>query len=319
MMATLAFDFESKECESIAPDDIAERRTAGQFCWLNIDGADFDATAHWLESLGVDAHITQRISTDEQVGHFNVGRSCIHFTVVDVHFTAGKFSLVALHVVLGNNFLVTTISGHSPALQGMLTTAEADFRESAQSAGFLLFELADHLIDSYRATLSRLADQVKDVQASLLGDADDSILARVSALTRSLLDYRKSVVAAREIIHELGTRRSPFVQSSTQPFLEKQTLPLERLATDAATERTVLSESLSLYMGIVSHRTNRVVNRLTIVSMIFLPLSFLAALYGMNFEHMPELKWAYGYGAFWIASLTLVVALIGFMRYKRWI
>jgi magnesium transporter len=53
--------------------------------------------------------------------------------------------------------------------------------------------------------------------------------------------------------------------------------------------------------------------------MIFLPLSFLAALYGMNFEHMPELKWAYGYGAFWIASLTLVVALIGFMRYKRWI
>ncbi|MGY8961546.1 MAG: CorA family divalent cation transporter, partial [Alphaproteobacteria bacterium] len=138
-------------------------------------------------------------------------------------------------------------------------------------------------------------------------------------LTRSLLDYRNAVVTARETIYELATRRSPFVSESTQPFLDRQTDSLERLAVDAATERTVLSEVLNLYMGIVSHRTNRVVDRLTIVSLIFLPLNFLAAVYGMNFEIMPELQWQYGYFIFWGVACTLVASLIFVIKRRRWI
>jgi magnesium transporter len=127
------------------------------------------------------------------------------------------------------------------------------------------------------------------------------------------------VVGARETIDELATRRSSFVPESTQPFLDRQTVPLDRLAQDAATERTVLSEVLNLYMGIVSHRTNKVVNRLTVVSMIVLPLNFLAAVFGMNFEKMPGLASRYGYAGFWVGSLLLVVSLLIIFRRERWI
>jgi magnesium transporter len=109
------------------------------------------------------------------------------------------------------------------------------------------------------------------------------------------------------------------VPESTQPFLDRQTVPLDRLAQDAATERTVLSEVLNLYMGIVSHRTNKVVNRLTVVSMIVLPLNFLAAVFGMNFEKMPGLASRYGYAGFWVGSLLLVVSLLIIFRRERWI
>ena len=141
----------------------------------------------------------------------------------------------------------------------------------------------------------------------------------MSRLIRALLEYRNAIVAARETLDELATRRSAFVPASTQPFLDRQTVPLDRLAHDAATERTVLSEVLNLYMGIVGHRTGRVVNRLTVVSMILLPLNFLAAVFGMNFEVMPELGWQYGYAAFWIVSVLLVAVLLALFRRWRWV
>lgn len=319
MMSASAFDFETKRCATVTLEAIPALRARGQFCWLRVSGDSFDHIADVLATFDVDLLTIERIQANECAGHFHVGSRCIDLSVMDVRFVGEDFQLSALHLVMGENFLITVNKDESPTVVGMLSTFEADFHTSAQSAGFLLFELGDHLIDSYRKTLGVLARRVEDIQSILMGNADDTILTQVSALTRSLLDFRRAVVASREIIHELATRRSPFVQPSTQPFLEKQTLPLERLASDAATERTVLSESLSLYMGIVSHRTNRVLNRLTIVSMIFLPLSFLAALYGMNFEHMPELKWQYGYMAFWAACTVLVLALLGFMRRKRWI
>jgi magnesium transporter len=319
MMTVIAFDFAHKTSSVIDASDIAARRARGEFCWQHLSAEAFDEIGAHLLALGVDAATTQRIETNESVGDFHVGRASIALTLVEAHFDGGTFRLSPLHVVVGDGFMVTAHSAPSPTMTGILETYAEDFRTSAQTAGFLLFELADHIVATYRTALGSLAGEVELIQATLLGEADDSILSQVSALTRSLLDYRKAVVAAREIMHELATRRSPYVQPTTQPYLEKLTLPLERLAADAATERTVLSESLSLYMGIVGHRTNQVVTRLTIVSMIFLPLSFLAALYGMNFEHMPELKWEYGYLAFWVASITLVVGLVALMRVKRWI
>ena len=92
-----------------------------------------------------------------------------------------------------------------------------------------------------------------------------------------------------------------------------------RLCEDIAGVRSVLNETLNLYMGMVSHRTNRIINRLTIFSMIFLPLSFLAGVYGMNFAVLPELRWKYAYPAFWGFVTVFVAAFVIFVRKKRWI
>jgi magnesium transporter len=93
---------------------------------------------------------------------------------------------------------------------------------------------------------------------------------------------------------------------------------LERLGSDLTVEREVLAEMLNLYLGIVGHRTNRVVNRLTALSAVFLPLTFLCGVYGMNFTHLPEKDWQYGYLYFWLVVVGVSVALVLFMRTKRW-
>jgi magnesium transporter len=143
----------------------------------------------------------------------------------------------------------------------------------------------------------------------------------VADLTRDLLAFRKISQAAREVLHELSTRRTEFVAESSQPFLDKLAGTLERLGADLDTQREILSETLNLYMGIVSHRTNKVVSRLTVISIIFLPLTFLCGVYGMNFNDemmMWELNWRWGYTAFWVAALGIATTLLIYMKKKGW-
>ncbi|MBL4720573.1 MAG: magnesium transporter CorA family protein [Alphaproteobacteria bacterium] len=318
MTDVISFDFDAKVIHKVKPQDVAAAVAKGRYCWIDIeDAAEAESV---LSELNVSMSTIERVTRDRTQGQFVMGRSSVHFTLVETGLKGKELQLSALHVVLGDGFLATIHSQPSPVLKNLHETYEDDFYASARSGGFLLFELADYLISGYRATLSDMSKVVEDIQSQLLGEDGDDVLEGLSTqLTRSLLDYRNAVVTARETIYELATRRSPFVSESTQPFLDRQTNSLERLAADAATERTVLSEVLNLYMGIVSHRTNRVVDRLTIVSLIFLPLNFLAAVYGMNFDIMPELQWKYGYLAFWGVVTVMVTSLILVIRFRRWI
>ena len=317
MTTVTAFDFDRKTIETLAPGDVKQAIARGRYCWIDFD--DCAAAIAALPALGIDVADVGRIERDQQQCQAWHGRACVHCVLVDAKYADGDLRLDPVHVFIAENLVATVHAGPSPLVERVRGTCRHDFLTTAESGGFLLFEFADHLITSYRETMATLTADVDGIQRRLLENADDEILTDVSQLTRALLSYRGAVVAARETIDELATRRSPFVPASTQPFLDRQTLPLDRLAHDAATERTVLSESVNLYMGIVSHRTNRLVNRLTIVSIIFLPLNFLAAVYGMNFETMPELSWRFGYLGFWLFSLLLVGTLLVTLRRKRWI
>jgi magnesium transporter len=317
MTTAVAFDFERKTVGTLPPDAVAGTIADGRFCWIDFE--DPGIAAAFLPVLGVDGGDVARIDLDLQQCQAWHGPDSVHCALVETAVADGDLRLDAVHVFLATNLIATVHAGPSALVARVRATCEHDFHATAESGGFLLYELADHLIVGYREALAALTAGVDAIQRRLLGDVGDEILTDVSRLTRALLEYRNAVVAARETIDELATRRSAFVPASTQPFLDRQTVPLDRLAHDAATERTVLSESLGLYMGIVSHRTNRLVNRLTIVSMIFLPLNFIAAVYGMNFEEMPELAWRYGYAGFWGVSLLLAASLLVVLRRRRWL
>lgn len=318
MTNVIAFDFNSKTITSPPPDGIQAVIDAGSYCWIDMDRTS-DAAAI-LDALDVGPDTIERIAKDLIQGQFIMAQNCIHFTLLETQLDSNILRLNTLHVVVGDGYLATIHNQPSAVLAHLRETYEEDFSANAVSGGFLLFEIADYLIGEYRATLTKISQHVETIQKQLLENDGDKILTGASTeLTRSLLDYRNAVISARETIYELATRRHPYVSETTQPYLDRQTISLERLAGDAATERAVLSEVLNLYMGIVSHRTNRVVDRLTIVSLIFLPLNFLAAVYGMNFEFMPEIHWKHGYLLFWGVVSLLVTTLILLIRYRRWV
>jgi magnesium transporter len=164
-----------------------------------------------------------------------------------------------------------------------------------------------------------LGGRVREVQDHIFGEVDDAVFERVAEIARDLLSLRRIVMESREALGEMTTRRSPFVAESTVPFLEKMVGTLDRVAADLAVEREMLAEILNLYMGIVGHRTNRVLKRLTVISAVFLPLTFLCGVYGMNFEVFPEVRWRFGYPLFWALSLIIVTTSLAVMRAKKWL
>ena len=326
VITVTGFDFERRQERAVEPGAVRAALDEGWFCWVDIDctpcqqaEVKCDGCRKVLIDLGINELARQEVLGPDREGRYDVYDDCLHFAVSEARLTGERLQTAHVDIVLGEKFLVMFRRREAEFVKQMRRTYREDFKKFARSPGFLLYEIGDHLIDMYRRTLQGFAESVEQVQLQLFGQVNDDIFRHVSLLTQDILVFRKIVLASRELMHELASRKSAFVSETTQPFLENMAGALERLGGDLTTEREVLNETLNLYMGMVSHRTNKVVNRLTVLSTIFLPLSFLCGVYGMNLKNIPEMEWDYGYAYFWGITLAIAIALLWLMRKRSWL
>lgn len=318
-MQIVAFDFATKQERSLDADAGSFAVEPGRFYWLTA-GPDGQARLpDILSRLGAAPAATALLQVPAQDAQFELLDGAIFFTLSEVRLEAGALKSEPLAFLLGPNYLAAAVPAVSPLMDRIRQVYREDFRKFAQSSGFLLYELGSRLLDSHRRAYQHFAAAAERVQLRLFGPVSDDIFAEVAALTGNLLAFHRAALCARDLFNELATRKSVFVPESTQPALDILAGRLDRLGDDIANIRGALTETLNLYMGMVGHRTNRIVTRLTILSMIFLPLSFLAGVYGMNFEHLPELRWRFAYPAFWLLVASFVTTFVVFARRKKWI
>jgi magnesium transporter len=316
MPSAIAFDFEKRVDRDLDLDDVCAALKDGDFCWVNLTGENIASKAEFLELFGVHDEDADTPGTSRFVAQ----KDCIQFNLVDTQMTGGRFSKSPVTIYFGQHFMLSVHDEPAAFIAGTLDSCRDNFRNIALSPGFLLFELADHLTQNYTSLVQVLATKTQKIESELFNeDNDDRIFTVVAGLIRSILEFYKVIVASREVLHDLATRLSPFIPETTQPYLEKKAALLDRLSVDVTTEREILSESLHLYMGIVTHRTNALLTRLTVVGTLFLPLTFIAGVYGMNFDVMPELHWKYGYLTFWIVAGSTAVALTAYTQRKKWL
>lgn len=218
-----------------------------------------------------------------------------------------RIKVVRVDAILADRFLLTVSRGRAPFLEGMRRDFADDFRRFAHSQGFLLYELWDHLTRSYEAIEHTLEKEVEKIQTRLAQRPDASVFPAAARVSANLVRLRRHVAPARAVVHEIGTRRFAQVPQTTQPFLQSTAAELDRVLSDLTTSREILTDAVNLGMSYVNFRTSRVINRLTTVSFIFLPLTFLVGVYGMNFEHQPEYKWRHGYLWFWLLAMLITL------------
>ena len=319
MITLVAFDFTRKLEKSISPAEVPQARAAGLFCWADAEGESVAAIQPLLTSLGFDPAVATEVLQPDRLTAYDVYPDCLHFVVREARLDHGTLTIAPLDLLLNRDSLITFHCQAVELITHLQRTYQEDFLKFSKSPGFLLYEVADHLIEGYRRTLLGFSAAVEQVQLKLFGEVDDGIFQQVAALTRDILAFRRVLLSSRELLHELATRRSPFISETTQPFLEIMAGTLERLGNDLTTERDVLTDTLNLYMSMVSHRSSRLLKRLTTISILFLPLTFLCGVYGMNFQFMPELHWKYGYAGFWIVVAAIVSALLYLMRRFKWL
>ncbi len=314
----LALDFDAHTEEPLELSDVASAVGQGRHVWLDLAYEDADAARTVLASMG--------LLLDEVLGDALAGVPAtqaarypgfLHLSLLGCQLRGLSLELQRVDVFLGQGFFVTLHRGRPDFVQAVRRHYRDDFRRFARSLSFLLYEVWDQLLESYAAVQKQLEARVGELQTKLRGDVDDSLFVQISELGSELLNFRKVLLPARAVLTDISTRKSAFVSEATQPFLGNMVGTVERLLQDLLVERELLSEAVELHMSLVTYRTNRVMNRLTVVSVIFLPLSFLCGVYGMNFRVLPELEWTHGYAYFWGLVVLIVGSLLYLLRRAR--
>jgi magnesium transporter len=318
------FNFATKFEEQILINSVAhalelvDATLAGRFWWIDLSGDAVDQGIELLEQLGCERRQLTALLSNRPTPYFADLDNFVAFTLLDAEWNVTGVGTHPLAVCLGTKCLVTMHRETSPVIDAMRQSYSRSFRRIALSPGFLLYALASHLCETYTQIVGQISDDNQTVQDNLFRQADERMFERVAELLRAVSEFQKVVVYAREIVHDLSLRRSPMIPETTQPYLEKKAGLLDRLSADVASERELLSETVGLYLGIVTHRTNNTLSRLTVLGTLILPLTFLTGVYGMNFEVMPELKWQYGYLGFWGVVLAFGLGVLIMMKRKHW-
>jgi magnesium transporter len=326
LVSLVELDFQTKGHRKICVDDLRPAMDAGRFVWIDVDVAQLEEARALLGRLElcmpeiVDDALTREPAT--QIARYD---DYVHLVLSGCRLVGqrgaspmgDKFDLERVDAILGERFLLTLHKGQPVFLEAVRKSYLADFRRFAQSPSFLLYELWDHLIDNYLSVHKKFEERVEQVQARLTGEVDDAVFGEASELGADLLHLRKVVLPARAVLTDLSTRKSPFVSDATQPYLANMVGTIERVLQDVLVDRDILSGALNNYMSLVAHKTNRTMRRLTVVSIIFLPLTFLCGVYGMNFAVLPEKDWTYGYAYFWILVAAIVAVALWLMRRNK--
>jgi magnesium transporter len=319
-LSAVELDFDTREERSVSLERAFEAMKEKRFVWLDLECDDKTEARESLASLKLftDEVVEDCLHTEPSTQHARYP-DYIHLVVSGCRQRGDAFDLERVDVLIGQCFLVTFHRAPAVFLDAVKRDYGDDFRRFARSPSFLVYELWDHLLDNYLSVQKRMEERVEAVQRRLIGKVDDAVFAAVSDLGADLLHFRKVLLPARSVLADLSTRKTLFISEATQPYLANMGGTLEHVLQDLLVDRDILSESLNLYMSMVGHRTNEVMKRLTVVSVVFLPLTFLCGVYGMNFERLPELTWNFGYAYFWALVLVITVGLLSLLRRAKMI
>lgn len=192
-------------------------------------------------------------------------------------------------------------------------------RIRGMGADYLAYGLIDAIVDNYFTVLEKMGEIVEDMEEELAQGPTPQILKRIIALKREIIFMRKGVWPLREVTAALERGESPLFRDTSRIFFRDTYDHTIQVIDGVETFRDLLSGMLDLYLSSMSNRTNEIMKFLTIVGTIFLPLTFIVGVYGMNFKYIPELEWRYGYFIVWGAMLAIAAAMAVYFKKKRWL
>ena len=290
-----------------------------EITWVNIDGLhDIDVinkigTRFNLHPLVLEdiLNTEQRPKLDDMEDYLFVVAKMIYYNPGDDRI---KFEQISF--VLWENFVLTFQEDTGDVFEPVrerLRKGKGRIRK--MGADYLMYTLLDALVDSYYDVLEKVGDMVEDLEDELMNSPEPDTLQVIHSMKRELVFLRRSVWPLREIIGSLERRESNLIDEKTTIFYRDVYDHTIQVIDTIEACRDIVSGMMDLFLSSVSNRMNEVMKKLTVIATIFIPLTFIAGVYGMNFEFMPELKWHWGYPAVWTGMI--IVGIVMFLWFKR--
>lgn len=313
--------FDTKEVESI--DDIVSFRDSSTVSWININGLHDVEKIRAIAAL-FDIHplVMEDILNTGQRPKIEIFDDYIFIVIKMIYFNSDDDQIIIEHIscILGQNYVLTFQEQGGDIfdpIRERIKNGKGRLRKSRSD--YLTYALMDVIIDNYFLVLEKLNDKIEKLEDDLVDNPDQSFIQNIQYLKREMIFLRKSIWPLRELISILIREENPLIQKSTEPYLRDLYDHTIQVIDTVESFRDVLGGLLDIYLSSIGNKTNDVMKVLTIIATIFIPLTFLAGIYGMNFEFMPELKWKWAYPAFWGIILFLFLGLLSYFRRKKWI
>lgn len=225
-----------------------------------------------------------------------------------------------LDIFMGGNFVVCSFHAEQmPPVEKVWSRLEKDHRLLQNGADFLCHSILDVLVDDYMPLIDRMDEEIEWLEDKVLEKPSPETLERILALKHSTLTLRRIVSPQREVINRLSRDEFDLIAPKHRIYFRDIYDHLVRIQDLSESVRDIVSGTLDIYLSATSNRLNEVMKALTIVSTVFLPLTFIAGVYGMNFKYFPEINWQFGYLYVWILFAAIIAVMIWYFKKKGWL
>jgi magnesium transporter len=314
---------EVREADTASIDDLGPPRSEGEIVWINVDGIH---RTEIIEQIGRQFELHPLLlediaDTDERAKAEDYGPYIlVLMKMLRYDEAAGEVLSEQVSVVFGSSFVISFQESAGDVFDPVRQRIR-NGRGRIRSAGadYLAYALIDAVADSYFIVEEKLGEQIADLEEALVARPDAQIVKRIYILRRQVMVLRRSVWPLREAIGVLQREESALIQPSTVFHLRDVYDHTIHVMDTIENFRELLAGMLDVHLSSVSNRMNEVMKVLTIIATIFMPLTFLAGVYGMNFRYMPELASPWGYPAVMGIMALIGIGMLAYFRRKRWL
>lgn len=292
-----------------------------QVNWVNLDGlTNLDMVeklqAHFkLHTLLVDDILTdQRPKAEEYEDYLFVTLKMLY------RIDGPEVDYEQISFVLGSNYLLTFQEKEGDLFDAFRERIRQDQgKVRKRKADYLMYRLIDITVENYYNVLDNIGEHIDEIESSIRTNTSDETFQKIQTIKKELIYLHKALYPLRDALSKVLKDESDFIREENMPYFSDVYDHVIHLIDSLDTYRDLTAGLTDQYMNIQNSKLNEVIRVLTIISTIFIPLTFVVGVYGMNFEHFPELEWRYGYATVWMVMLAIAAGMLGYFRYKKWI
>lgn len=320
-LTAITFNEDANEVRDVNIDELSTLVKPNQTLWLNIVGLhDIDLIkkigevfqVHNLELEDI-LNVNQRPSFDEYEDQFFVATKM--FRVVKEAIVSEQFSMV-----VGEGFLLTFQEREGDVFDGVRARIQAKKgRIRSRKSDYLAFALLDVIVDHYMVIIEEYGEEINDQESRLMETIHSNMIQEINLIKKEVNYLRRFTRPLRDVVINFGKSEHNLIEDQTRPFLKDLNDHITHVSENIEIYRETINDNVNTYHTHMANKLNDILKVLTVFSVIFIPLTFMAGIYGMNFEHMPELGYEYAYPIFWGALIIVALSMVFFFRSRKWL
>ena len=306
--------------DNLSIEELLKEFKADKVNWINIDCLDEHSlieklqTHFNLHTLLIDDVLNDQRPKAEEYDDY------LFFTLKMLYRINGsKIDYEQISFVLGSNYLISFQEKEGDLFDPFRDRIRLDQgKVRKKKADYLLYRLIDIIVDNYYVVLDNIGEKIEEIEEDVVQNPTNKSFQKIQALKKELIYLRKSVYPLRDALSRVIKDEYGFIEEDNIRYFSDVYDHVIHLIDSLETYKDLTSSLMDIHMNTMNTKMNEVMKVLTVISTIFIPLTFIVGVYGMNFDYMPELRQYWGYPTVWGCMIVIVIGMIGFFRYKKW-